>query len=213
MIFRIVAVCSANTCRSPLIAAALERSFLSEGLWGEVMVHTAGLNAVPGQGACPEMMAQARTRNLPFLALERHRSANLSEGVADRADLVLAADRHVRSLAIRRVGGVTGDRIFTLREAAELAVEVTGGAGTSTAERLRNVIAAMNHARGFTELPRTDRVVTLAQPWRPLTLHAHDVPDAHEPPVAPHRLVRRLVVGSAERLVTTMAAATRREPS
>lgn len=214
MTFRILVVCSANSCRSPVIAVALHRSLLMAGLGGDVRVSSAGTNAVPGRAMCEEMLGRARAQGLPAVGLEQHRSVVLSDAALAQADLILAADRAVRSGVLRQSGGRARERTFTLREAAQLASETRDGTHSGTvAERLHLLPTVLHHTRGFTELPRTERVMVLSRPWRPLALHAHDVPDAHEEPAAPHRLLLRLITMNVEQLIVGLTVDARRWPS
>jgi protein-tyrosine phosphatase len=206
MTFTVLAVCAANVCRSPLMAVGLERAFLARGLGGDVVVLSAGVTAGTDAPVCPELERLTRSRGLPWLALGQHRSAPLTDRLIDRADLVLTADRSLRSEIVKRARpGATG-RTFTLREAAELADATSFRVqGHTVDEQLRGLTAQMNHSRGFTDLPGVQRVVTRALPWRRLEVHTHDVPDAHEEPRAPHGLVCRLIVPATDHLAASLA--------
>ncbi|WP_134741400.1 hypothetical protein [Nocardioides sp. 503] len=206
MTFTVLAVCAANVCRSPLMAVGLERSFLARGFGGDVVVRSAGVTATQDAAVCSEVERLTRARGLPWLALGEHRSTPLTDRLIDRADLILTADRRLRSEIVKRARpGATG-RTFTLREAAALADATSFRIqGHTVDEQLRSLTAQMNQSRGFTDLPGVERVVTRALPWRRLEVHTHDVPDAHDEPRAPHGLVCRLVVPATERLATSLA--------
>lgn len=207
MTFTVLTVCSANTCRSPLMTAILERSLLAQPFGINVTVSGSGVNAVPGQPVCPETARLARSNSLVSQALELHRSTPLTDDLIERADLILTADRRQRSDVVKRALPLSVNRTFTLREAAQLAAtasrEVPAG---DPEERLRQRTAQLNHNRGFTDLPGVVRLAALSRPWRPIAVHTHDVPDAHGDPRAPHSVVHRLVVSAAEQLVAYLAS-------
>lgn len=208
MSFRILTVCSANTCRSPLMEVALDRGFERAGLGNDVVVWSAGVRASPGYPVCGEMLARVMCAGQPrFLQLERHRSVRVTDALIAEADLILTADRQLRASVLRHVGNIAGERTFTLREAAGLASErVPNGNGATAEERLRAVTLAMHETRGFIDLPGSHRISRLPRPWPAAELHDHDIPDGHEAPAASHRLIHRLVMRSAEQLSAGMVA-------
>ncbi|MCD4536333.1 hypothetical protein LRP67_19755 [Nocardioides sp. cx-169] len=206
MTFTVLTVCAANICRSPLMAICLERSFLARGFGGDVDVRSAGVSAAEGVGACPEVTRLTRSRGLPWLTLEQHRSRVLTDELIDRADLILTADRGLRSEIVKRARPGSIGRTFTLREAAELAEAVSFRVEERTMEgNLRTLTTQLHHSRGFIDLPRVQRLPTRSLPWRRLEVHTHDVPDAHEGARAPHGIVLRLTVPTADRLAATLA--------
>lgn len=207
MTFTVLTVCSANTCRSPLMTVFLERSLLAQPFGINVRVGSCGVNALPGQPVCPETARLARSNSMVSQALDLHRSTPLTDDLIARADLILTADRQLRSEVVKRALPESVARTFTLREAAQLAAtansEVPAG---SPEERLRQRTAQLNHSRGFTDLPAVVRLAALSRPWRSVAVHTHDVPDAHGDPRAPHSVVHRLVVSAAEQLVAYLAS-------
>lgn len=207
MTFTVMTVCAANICRSPLMAVSLERAFFSRGFAGDVVVRSVGAVAGSGEGVCPDAARLARSRGLPSLALDRHRSTPLTEQLIDGADLILTADRGTRSEIIKCGRPSAIERTFTLREAAQLATTVSHRVDAASVDgRLRGMTAQLNHSRGFTDLPDVERVLTLSSPWRRLDVHSHDVPDAHGEPGAPHRLVFRLIIPNIDRLAIFLAS-------
>lgn len=208
MTFSILAVCSANTCRSPLMAVTLGRSLFDQQMAGDVVVRSGGVNAAEGEPACPEIARLNRANGVMSRVLGQHHSTPLTDQLIEQADLILAADRQLRAAVVKRVRPTSVDRTFTLREATQLAQAACREIkGRSIDERLRNLTAQMNHSRGFTDLPAVERVGTLTRPWRRVAVHTHDVPDAHGDPQAPHSVVHRLVVPAAEQLVGYLAIA------
>jgi protein-tyrosine phosphatase len=217
MTFRILVVCTANVCRSPLAAALLTENLLTENGPGPtpgIAISGAGVGAVVGAPACREMRRTAATQGLPMTRLHHHRARQLTVGGVTAADLVLASDRQVRS-AILRMAPDVAPRVFTLREAAALAEAADDGLGTpgvrslrgiDAEHRLRDLVAAMHASRGLIELPRTRRLLALPVTLRPLAVHDHDVPDAHQRDLAPHRVVFRLTADAAHRLGWVLSA-------
>jgi protein-tyrosine phosphatase len=150
--FRILVVCTANVCRSPLAEIVLRR-----GLAGQhsefVDVTSAGTHADAGQPMCAQGAAHAGVDP------DVHRSRLLSAVDLADADLVLTADRSQRAAAAR-LDPSCRPRLFTLRQAAELAAHVSrtlaaGGVPegappipNEAAERLRWFMGEMDVARG-----------------------------------------------------------------
>jgi protein-tyrosine-phosphatase len=209
MTFTVLTVCSANICRSPLMTVSLERSLFAQRFGGDVVVRSGGVNAAVGEPVCQEIARLAQSHGLLSRVLELHRSTPLTREQIEGADLILAADRRLRSEVVKRARRpLSIDRTFTVREAAQLAAaacrEVTG---RTTDERLRSLTEQMNHSRGFTDLPAVEQLAALSRPWRRIAVHTHDVPDAHGDPQAPHPVVRRLIVQAAEQLAGHLAIA------
>lgn len=105
--FRILFVCTGNTCRSPM-AAAITRRMLRERGWNHVDVESAGVAALTGVPASDGAVAAAERQGLD---LSEHASAQLTRDRLERADLVLAmTPAHVR--AVEELGG--GDKVALL---------------------------------------------------------------------------------------------------
>ncbi len=83
--FRLLFVCTGNTCRSPL-AEAIARRVLQERGWGSVAVSSAGLGAFPGAPASDGSIQAALRHGLD---LSGHRSAPIDAAKLEAADLVL----------------------------------------------------------------------------------------------------------------------------
>jgi protein-tyrosine phosphatase len=198
MTFTVLIACSANVCRSPLAAAALVRAVALEEVGRLIVVDTGGIDVLPGEPTCPDLVRLADSHRFRSHDLIEHRARALTHDQVDVADIVLTADRRVRSGVLKRVPGAA-PRTFTLREAAQLGSEAGREVqGRSVEERLRSYVAAMNATRGLTDLPRTRHVMALTTPWRRMAVHAHDVPDAHQGEHAPHRTVFQLTTTGAE---------------
>jgi protein-tyrosine-phosphatase len=82
--FRVLFVCTGNTCRSPLAEASLKRRL--GALLDRVEVGSAGVAAVPGAPASEGSLTVARSAGLD---LERHRSRPLTGDLLREQDLVL----------------------------------------------------------------------------------------------------------------------------
>ncbi|HKJ00807.1 MAG TPA: hypothetical protein VJ997_00090 [Longimicrobiales bacterium] len=97
--FRLLFVCTGNTCRSPL-AEALAREGVRRRGWSHVEVASAGVSASPGEPASQGSLATAARHGLD---LRGHRAVLLTTEAVARADLVLAmSPGHLARLAEAR---------------------------------------------------------------------------------------------------------------
>jgi protein-tyrosine-phosphatase len=93
---RILVVCTANQCRSPLTAAALARHATAHDVHLEVS--SAGIQAVHGLPATSPTIDAARKIGLD---LSQHVSTPLDPGVVRSADVVIALERrHVQEIVL-----------------------------------------------------------------------------------------------------------------
>lgn len=97
--FRVLFVCTGNTCRSPLAEAIARREIGRRGWDGEVEVGSAGVAAGEGQGASEGSRIVAEEAGLD---LGRHRSRLLTRQMALDTDLILCmSEGHVaRAMAL-----------------------------------------------------------------------------------------------------------------
>lgn len=86
-LFRVLFVCTGNTCRSPLAAAALERALGDRA--GQVEVSSAGTHATDGAPASEGARHAALRAGLD---LSHHRARRLDRAVLSGVDLVLLMD-------------------------------------------------------------------------------------------------------------------------
>ncbi len=106
---RILVVCTANQCRSPLAAALLQAALHARGVLVEV--DTAGLGE-PGFAATDPTLAVGARRGLDLTA---PRSRQLTPDLIAPADLVLGLERrHVREVVVMVPSA--WPRSFTLKE-------------------------------------------------------------------------------------------------
>ena len=83
--FRLLFVCTGNTCRSPM-AEAIARARIGDLGWQHVEVRSAGVAAAPGSPASGGARRVAASRGLD---LSEHASAPLTPELAEASDLVL----------------------------------------------------------------------------------------------------------------------------
>jgi protein-tyrosine-phosphatase len=99
--FRLLFVCTGNTCRSPMAQVIAERAVRRRG-WDGVEVRSAGVSAGPGRGASEGAREAAE---LHGLSLEEHRSAPLDTDVVAWASLILTMAPHHTDAAEALGGG------------------------------------------------------------------------------------------------------------
>jgi len=110
-VFRILFVCTGNTCRSPL-AEGIARAEIERRGWRHVEVASAGLSAGEGERATRAGVVVAGRAGID---LKAHRSRRLTPDLAASADLVLGmGPGHVAEL--QRLG--VGERAVTLGDFA-----------------------------------------------------------------------------------------------
>jgi len=83
--FRLLFVCTGNTCRSPM-AEVLARAEAQRRGWSHLEVRSAGVAAYPG---APASEGARKTASLHGMDLERHRSTPVTEALLAHADLIL----------------------------------------------------------------------------------------------------------------------------
>ena len=99
--FRLLFVCTGNTCRSPL-AEVIARRHVSERGWSHVEVVSAGVGAFPGSSAS-EGSARAAARH--GLDLSGHSATLLDAELVGRADLILTMSSSHRHRVAELGGG------------------------------------------------------------------------------------------------------------
>jgi protein-tyrosine phosphatase len=204
--FKVLFVCSANVCRSPSAALLLSKALLGSGAFTDVLIQSAGTDAVSGQPRCSYCLRhiEASRPELEPLVSGRARAATGKRiGVAD---LVLAADRDSVGKVLR-ANPRSRPGVFTMIEAAKLAGRVVSGLTDETAasfdrgsihrmadpaSRLRWLVQEMDALRG--EIPLTD----VGRLGRLLNRHPDDptdILDVHSRGDRAHRKMLRDVTG------------------
>ena len=119
--FRLLFVCTGNTCRSPLAQAIAERSLGRWG-WDRVEIRSAGVSASPGGEASEGARVAAESSGL---SLEGHRATPLDTELVAWASLILTMGPH-HADAAEALGG--RDKVWMLSDFSE-GGENPGGPG------------------------------------------------------------------------------------
>lgn len=142
--FRVLFVCTANHCRSPiaeqLLRYAAAQQFGSPDAW---VVESAGTD-IPGPWPLHEFAAAALAERIP--AVSAHVSKSLDAAAIARADLVLTGSRRHRSSVVSNAPAAIG-RTFTILQFARLCQAVPPITGADPAELGRQLIAEAKSAR------------------------------------------------------------------
>ena len=153
--YRILTVCTGNICRSPM-AERLLQAGLDEMAPGEFLVTSAGTGALIGSGIEPHV---AGFVNVFGADSGNFAARQLSAGVLQEQDLVLALSRAHRSSVVELVPGMLR-RTLTLRELARLLPLVEVPSGVPAAERWKAAVAGALRVRtAHPASPEQDDVV------------------------------------------------------
>lgn len=111
---RLMVVCTANICRSPLVAALIQHRLVEDGLGSEIHVESAGVHALTGAEIDPIVL-----RLLHDLGIEpaEHRATPVVESALVSADLVLVMEEAHRQALFYRLPAAL-PKIFMLSEVA-----------------------------------------------------------------------------------------------
>jgi protein-tyrosine phosphatase len=111
--YRLLFVCSGNTCRSPMAEQVMRRCLSEAGLAGSVEVASAGLRADrPGGEADPRAAAALRDHGYG----DRHAGRQFEPDMFDRYDLIIALDTgHEELLRAAAPRGCSATKIAVLR--------------------------------------------------------------------------------------------------
>ena len=145
---RILVVCTANICRSPMAERLLAEYLARHAPDARAVISSAGTHARPGDPAASGMQRIARDWGLD---LDYHRSQRVDEALATRQDLVITMEDAHRTVVSRLAPGL-GSRTFTITELAAL-MEVGRPPATG---RLPQQVAAWHAARARTALDVSD---------------------------------------------------------
>jgi protein-tyrosine-phosphatase len=93
--FKILIICTGNTCRSPM-AEGILKSILKERGIENIHVSSAGIGAMNGMMATPHAIEAAKNWNVD---ISNHQARQLSRDLIDKSDLILAmASEHVETV-------------------------------------------------------------------------------------------------------------------
>ena len=111
---RLLVVCTANVCRSPLVAALIKQRLEENSLRKDVQVESAGVYSSAGDSIDPIVLHLLHELGIEPAA---HRATPVEESTLSRADLVLVMEEaHRQSLFYRLPAALP--RIFMLSELA-----------------------------------------------------------------------------------------------
>ena len=194
---RVLAVCTANICRSPAIELLLRSGLAGEGVTLDaVAVSSAGVDARDGATRCARSRSLLAAYGVDDVELWTSGARRLTAEDVRSADLILTASRTHRA-AVARLLPAAQTRTFTLRQAARSAGEIAAGPlpavvllppADDVRARLRWFVAELDAARGPVVDPLDD-----------------DVPDPHEVGDAAHEGATTLMAAA----VTDLAAGVR----
>ncbi|MFB8189391.1 hypothetical protein ACFC14_08680 [Microbacterium sp. NPDC055988] len=135
---KILVVCAANVCRSPLAELALRRGLGPES---SISVSSAGVRANDGDAICT-LVSSLHDDEGWAAQVEAHRARPVSVELIEQSTLVLAASRDIRGELVR-LAPRSRDWMFTIKEAAHLGA----GFSSSAADRVAEYVAHLDRAR------------------------------------------------------------------
>ncbi len=93
---RVLVVCTANICRSPMVAGVLRARLAAAGLADQVEVHSAGVYARAGDKASVHGVELLRAKKID---ISQHASAPVTELDLQKSDLIIVMEeKHRQSL-------------------------------------------------------------------------------------------------------------------
>ncbi|PRB57564.1 hypothetical protein [Microbacterium sp. MYb45] len=135
---KILVVCAANVCRSPLAELGLRRGF---GADSSTSVSSAGVRATEGDAIC-ELVSSLHDDEGWREQAQSHHARPVTIELIEQSTLILTASRDIRGELVR-LAPRSRDWMFTLKEAAHL------GAGFSSTgpDRVADYVAYLDRAR------------------------------------------------------------------
>ena len=192
---RLIFVCEANICRSPLMEQVL-RSRVDAELWE---ISSAGTRVGPGdRPMCTMSVEIAAAAGADETALDTHRSTSIDADTLLAADLILTASRAERSTVAQLVPEARS-KTFTLLEAIHLGAAafrqdelelLADFVRDDAVDGLEIYAAALHHRRGFVAPPSVGRTL-----WGKRRRNAFDIPDAHHEGDREHRAMLERTAG------------------
>jgi len=142
--FRVLMVCTANHCRSPIAEQLLAHDALEQfGKSGDWQVESAGTD-IPGPWPLHKFAEAVLAERIPVVA--RHQSTSLTAAAIARSDLVLTATRRHRGVVASTLPAAVG-RTFTILQFARLCDQVGPISGPEPGELGRQLVVDAKLAR------------------------------------------------------------------
>jgi len=194
--YRLIFVCEANVCRSPLMEIVMR----AQPGMSDWRISSAGTRVGPGGLEICQVSASIADAESGNTAKQKraHRSQALDADALRSADLILTASRAERSAVAALVPEVRS-RMFTLREAVHLGAEPVQerelellaqlGSDADDLRGVRRYARALHARRGFVTLPAVRRTLFGARRRNP-----YDIADAHHGSDREHEAMLRATV-------------------
>ena len=128
MSYKIMFICTGNTCRSPMAAAMAAEIFTKAGLVAEIL--SAGVSAWPNQPASHHAISAMEEDGL---CLVTHKSTLVSDTLLTEASLVLTMTDHHKTVLLSDHPSAK-DKIYTLGEYAGEDTDISDPYGGSLEE-------------------------------------------------------------------------------
>lgn len=151
---RVLAVCTGNVCRSPLVEGLLQAGF-DEIVPGAFAVRSAGTHALDGSPPTPEIIDLGEKLGVDISGI---RARTLVPDEVRDADLVLALDRGHRAAIVEEVPQALR-KTFTLRELARLLPQVPIELAGWPQQRWQSAVVWAARRRRAAGAPEADDVI------------------------------------------------------
>ena len=192
---RLLVVCTANVCRSPLAQRVLQDRL-------PALIESAGTRTEEGWSMCRVSATELPDADHDGRFADAHRSRPVTRELVEGAALVLTMEREQRS-AVARLAPGSQAKVFTLREAAALA-GVLRERGAGAVPGLAALAQALHSVRGFAPMPEPPKrrwFQRPAEPEDPLT-----IPDGHGLADDEHRAAVQQVRDTADRVAAAFSS-------